>query len=687
MEHERTTTSGQTNAPEDLCVWYLEGIGDETTVPRYVVWPFPYPVGRQHAAGLWLPQKSVSKKHAEFYLCDGQLVLRDLGSTNGTFVNAERLAGETSLAAGDLVHFANVGFRVSAWRHEACRDMVAIEPLRLALELESNERRRAEEARWNAEAMWRALVDAAIDGIVVIDVAGKIHSFNRAAERLFGYSASEVRGRNVSMLMPSPIREEHNGYLERFLKTGVTRVIGAGRETVGLRKDSSTFPIHITVSEIWLADRRMFAGIIRDVSDEKVAAESLRLAKQAAEQANQAKSEFLANMSHEIRTPMSAILGYADLLLAEEGIDRAPSHRIEAFQTVQRNGEHLLQVINDILDLSKVEAGKLAFERIRCSPAELLFDVQRIVKQPAEAKNLPFHINFVGDIPETIETDPTRLRQVLVNLIGNAVKFTDSGEVALSVRVVEPTSDCPRMEFAVSDTGLGLTPEQMTRLFQPFSQADASTSRRFGGTGLGLTICKRIIEQLGGEILVDSEFGKGSTFRAIIPIGALAGIKQAPLNWNRPATSHDAPPKSEPSGDLDCNILLAEDGPDNQRLLTFVLTKAGAQVTLVENGQDAVEQVLGTNQDSPSEHNARSHFDVILMDMQMPVLDGYQATRKLRAAGCATPIIALTAHAMQGDREHCLAAGCNDYLTKPINRHALCEAIRKYLPTAQAASA
>jgi CheY-like chemotaxis protein len=376
---------------------------------------------------------------------------------------------------------------------------------------------------------------------------------------------------------------------------------------------------------------------------------------------------------------MSAILGYADLLLAEEGIDRAPAHRVEAFRTIQRNGEHLLQVINDILDLSKVEAGKFALELIRCSPGELLIDVQRIVKQPAEAKNLPFKIEFHGDMPETVETDPMRLRQVLVNLIGNAIKFTESGSVTVGVRLVEGESDNPRMEFSVVDTGIGMTPEQVGRLFQPFSQADASTSRRFGGTGLGLTICKRILDQLGGEILVESEYGKGSTFRAIVPIGRLSGVRRSPLAWQPQRTIRETWTKDEPHSGLDCRILLAEDGPDNQRLLTFVLTKAGALVTLAENGQVAVDLVLESMQQPRRRQNDRP-FDVILMDMQMPVLDGYQATRRLRAEGCTTPIIALTAHAMQGDREHCLAAGCDDYLTKPINRHTLCAAIRKYLP-------
>jgi CheY-like chemotaxis protein len=238
------------------------------------------------------------------------------------------------------------------------------------------------------------------------------------------------------------------------------------------------------------------------------------------------------------------------------------------------------------------------------------------------------------------------------------------------------------MEFAIADTGIGMTPEQVGRLFQPFSQADASTSRRFGGTGLGLTICKRILDQLGGEILVESEYGKGSVFRALVPIGRLAGVRKAPLAWQPQRTIRESWTKDEPLGGLECRILLAEDGPDNQRLLTFVLTKAGAQVTLAENGQVAVDLVLESLQ-RPRRRQSDRPFDVILMDMQMPVLDGYQATRRLRGEGCTTPIIALTAHAMQGDREHCLAAGCDDYLTKPINRHTLCAAIRKHLPLPQ----
>jgi PAS domain S-box-containing protein len=676
-------SSAGPNGPETSTVWYLEAVGDETTGGRrYVVAPLPYRVGRERGASLWLPQKSVSKFHAELDNHENQLTIRDLGSTNGTFVNADRVEGVMILERGDLVHFANVGFRVEVLSQSENADAAATtNPLQLALDLEMKERRRAEEAHWNADATWRALADTALDGVILIDAAGRIQSFNATAQRQFDYSADEVYGRNISLLMPSPHRENHDAYIANYLRTGVTKIMGDVREVMGMRKDGSTFPIQLSISEVSLAERPMFVGIVRDVSDEKVAAESLRLAKKAAEQANQAKSEFLANMSHEIRTPMAAILGYADLLLAEEGIDKAPGHRIEAFRTIQRNGEHLLQVINDILDLSKVEAGKLVLEQIRCSPVEVLLDVERMVKQRAEAKNIPLRIEFLGNTPETIETDPTKMRQVLVNLVGNAIKFTDKGAVTLSMRVVEPDSDNPKMEFAVADSGIGMTNEQISRLFQPFSQADASTSRRFGGTGLGLTICKRIIDQLGGEILVESEYGKGSVFRTIVPIGPLKDVKRSTQTL-RPLPPQKEKARPESLEGLNCRILLAEDGPDNQRLLTFLLTKAGAHVTLAENGQVAVNLVL-ESLSGPRRRRSDIHpFNVILMDMQMPVLDGYGATRQLREEGVSIPIIALTAHAMQGDRENCLAAGCDDYLTKPIDRHALCATIRRYMEQA-----
>ena len=390
----------------------------------------------------------------------------------------------------------------------------------------------------------------------------------------------------------------------------------------------------------------------------------LEIARRRAEQANQAKTEFLANMSHEIRTPMTAILGYVDVLLTEEGIETAPVERINALQTIKRNGEHLLEIINDILDLSKIEASCLAVERIRFSPSKIVSDVVALMKIRSEAKKLDFGALFASPIPETVESDPTRLRQILINLVGNALKFTENGGVQIRVRFLPNDGGEGHLEFAVADTGAGMTDEELGRLFRPFTQADASTTRKYGGTGLGLTITKRLTEMLGGTIKAESEAGKGSTFTVTIATGSLGGVRMIEPSAARETVLGKVPGPAKEGPRLDCRILLAEDGIDNQRLIAFILKKAGADVTVVENGQVAMERAFQA-------HDAGKPFDVILMDIQMPVMDGYTATSRLRAEGYRGVIIGLTAHTMSGDRDKCLAAGCDDYTTKPIDRAKL----------------
>jgi Amt family ammonium transporter len=369
-------------------------------------------------------------------------------------------------------------------------------------------------------------------------------------------------------------------------------------------------------------------------------------------------------MSHEIRTPMTAILGYADLLLSEEGIDEVRDDQRLAIEIIKRNGEHLLRVINDILDLSKVEAGKMEIQQIRCSPFKLVAEVVSLMRVRAETKRLRLETDFVGPLPETVLTDPLRLRQVLVNLVGNAIKFTERGEVRIAVRLAD-ASGHPRLRFNVTDTGIGMNEEQLGKIFQPFTQVDGSASRTRGGTGLGLCISKRLTEAMGDAIEARSTAGKGSTFSVTIDPGPLDRIRMIEnaqeASPDRSATTTAATPKEI---ELHGRVLLAEDGPDNQRLIAFLLKKAGAQVTLAENGQVAYDEALAAR--------ARGEpFDVILMDMQMPVMDGYEATRQLRAQGYAGPIIALTAHAMAEDRQKCLDAGCDNYATKPIDRQKL----------------
>ncbi len=299
----------------------------------------------------------------------------------------------------------------------------------------------------------------------------------------------------------------------------------------------------------------------------------------------------------------------------------------------------------------------------------------------ADAKGLPFNIEYIGAIPETIPSDPTRLRQILNNLIGNAIKFTEVGAVRLVVRLVDD-GDKPYLQFDVMDTGRGMTEEQKAKLFQPFMQADTSTTRKFGGTGLGLTISKRFAELLGGDItVVETEVGVGTTYRATVATGSLDGVKmlEDPLSTTVVAADADVVTEVFRSGLQGCSILLAEDGPDNQRLISFVLMKAGADVTVVENGKRALDAALAARDEG-------NPFDVILMDMQMPVMDGYEATAQLREKGYTGPIIALTAHAMQDDREKCIKAGCDEYATKPINRTNLIATIRRHLVPGEAAT-
>ena len=420
---------------------------------------------------------------------------------------------------------------------------------------------------------------------------------------------------------------------------------------------------HTDITEQRAAEQRLevyAAELLRAKDELERQAKELCVARERAEAASRSKSEFLANMSHELRTPMTAILGFADLLSEPEQPDAA---RTDCVQTIRRNGEHLLTIINDILDLSKIEAGAMTVERVPCNPGSIAADVVELMMVRATDKGIALTLECADSMPGTVCSDPVRLRQILVNLVGNALKFTEHGgvRIVMSYRPdTGPTSGVLACE--VHDTGIGMTSEQIAGLFRPFMQADTSTTRKFGGTGLGLTITRRLAQMMGGDVEVRSVTGAGSCFTATIQAERVAGVAPVPPSALKP--------KARESDFSGLRVLLAEDGPDNQRLIRHHLVKLGAEVELVADGQQALERCRARESEHP--------FDIVLMDMQMPVMDGYAATAALRRAGFARPIIALTAHAMSHDRQRCLDAGCDDYLTKPINRTAFVECLARW---------
>lgn len=508
------------------------------------------------------------------------------------------------------------------------------------------------------------IVNSSLDAILGVTHGGIIASWNPTAERLFGYSATEAIGNPISILWPSDRTDEGESLLDKARRGLIINQF----DTVRHRKDGTRVNVSITLSPCFNESGAVigFSAIVRDITARKKAEEELIRAQEAAESANRAKSEFLANMSHEIRTPMTAILGFADILLGTP----LPKDATEAAEVIKRNGAQLLKIVNDILDLSRIEFGKQGISHTACSPKQIVADVVSTMKINADAKGIFLRSEESGGVPDVIRTDPLRLQQILINLVGNAIKFTEIGGVKIVTQLDTAGDGSPKLRFDVIDTGLGLSPEDITRVFQPFSQADSSTSRRFGGTGLGLTISQRLANVLGGDIAVQSTPGKGSAFSLTIAaqtpsVGTSCGENSEPReDFGRVVRSCDLKEGTR--------ILLAEDGPDNQRLIRHILEKTGATVTVVENGELAAHH-------AQKAHESGHPFDAILMDIQMPVLDGYEATRRVRKIGCATPIIALTAHAMSDDRRKCLEAGCDDYTTKPIDWADLLRIVKKYV--------
>ncbi len=662
-------------------------------------------------------------------------------------------------------------------------------------------RNETEKAFRESESLTHAITDSAQDAIIMMDHNGLISYWNPAAQRILGYTSEEAIGRNLhTFIVPSRYYDSHHAAFPIFQNTGSGNAVGKILDLEAKRKDSTEISIQLSLSVVKMSGGWHSVGIIRDISTQKQAETDLKKAKETAETATKAKSEFLANMSHEIRTPMNAILGFSELLRKTDMSLKQQDY----VEKIVSSSEALLGIINDILDFSKIEAGKLEMEKINFNLDDVIKNIVSMISVKASEKNIELLNNITNDVPYALKGDPLRLGQVLINLTNNAVKFTENGHILLKSELAEKNADKCRIKFSVSDTGIGMTKEQMSKLFMAFSQADSSVTRRFGGTGLGLTISKHLVEMMNGKISAESEYGVGSTFsftaefelqteetdkkttdmerfkklkvlivddnemaRTILKEqlasfginaftvdsgkAAISKIEQESIikpydlvfmDWRMPdmdgietaknvyqnSTAGQQLPmiimvtafareevinkakkigidsflmkpvnqsllfdtimnafemnniesltrksKKDDKADITFGIsgvkvLLVEDNVLNQEIATAILENAGVVVELANNGKEAAEAVQKNN------------YDLILMDLQMPVMGGYEATGIIRADKKYKdlPIIAMTAHAMHGAKEECLAAGMNDYISKPINPGSLFSIIRKW---------
>jgi len=552
------------------------------------------------------------------------------------------------------------------------------------LSREVAERKKVEETLRQSREQYKTILRTTMDSFWIMDTQGRFLDVNDAYCCLIGYSREELLSMCIEDVEASEAKKQVAQHIEQIVNKGGDRF-----ETRHRCKDGRIVDVEISVNRN--AEKKQLFCFLRDITERKQAEASLRRAKEQAEQAraeiektnrdlelsteranilaeeamaaNKAKSEFLANMSHEIRTPMNGILGFAELLAQEE----LSAEQKEYVRIVRESGQNLLGLINDILDFSKIEAGKLNTQITNCSLEKLLASIDSLLRPQAREKGLEFEVLPCGELLATIKTDPARVRQCLINLVNNAIKFTDSGHIHVKVSL-EHHGDTLFVRFDVEDTGIGIPPDKQKMIFESFTQVDGSSTRKYGGAGLGLAITKRLAEILGGRILLQSQAGKGSVFSLIIPAGVEVESQNLAGENGSADQEHDAAKLS--TFRFSGRALIAEDNPSNRKLIERLLEKAGLQVTSVEDGQQAVDKATSES------------FDLMLIDIQMPKMNGYDAVRILREKKISTPIVALTACAMEGDAEKCLAAGFDEYIPKPICFEKLYSIMAKYVSPA-----
>ncbi len=505
-----------------------------------------------------------------------------------------------------------------------------------------------------SESKLNSIFASVPDAIVVANRCGTIVQCNPAVTPLFGYAVDELMGCNVKALMTTQDEDRHDGYLQNYLSTGNRRLINQPRLVQGRRRDGSPFPLRLTISETRVDSEHFFIALIQDYTSVQQAQDLLVEAKNRAEQANRMRGEFLANMSHEIRTPMNGIVGMTELALGTQDSES----RKEYLSLARDSANHLLNIINEILDFSKIEAKALELELLQLSPAQLIRDTARSLEPLAKAKGLAFEVQTDEALTALVWLDPVRMRQVLNNLIGNAIKFTAQGCVCVNAGVQTAEDGQQRLQITITDTGIGFDPARTEALFSPCTQADGSVTRSFGGTGLGLAITRSLLQLMGGDISAQGEPGQGARFEACIPLRPVAAQEQASAGAAAAAAS--AAKVTVPHR---LSVLLVEDHAINRKLAEVMLQRMGHDFVTAQDGQQALDLL------------AQRPFDVVLMDVMMPVLDGLTALRLLRereaGTGRCTSVLMVTAHAMTGDRERFLAAGADGYVSKPMSQTAL----------------
>lgn len=548
------------------------------------------------------------------------------------------------------------------------------------------ERKQAEMSLSDSQSMLSNIIDSAMDAVITADDQYRVRIFNRAAEAMFGYRAEQMIGQPLERLMPLRFRADHGRHMARFAESnsvGMRAMVGGLRGDVyALRADGSEFPIESSISNMSAGGRRVFTVVVRDLTERRRAearlielneslearveerTQELERARDQAQAANTAKSDFLANMSHEIRTPLNTVLGMVHLALLGE---LNPKQR-DYVEKIGLSGSHLLSLINDVLDFSKIEAGKLELDIADFDLSQALADLMHLMQDRALDKHLDLQLDVSTDVPRWVRGDALRFEQVLLNLVGNAIKFTEQGRIEVRIQRSQAWSTGLLLRVEVEDSGIGMSEDTQARIFRSFEQADSSTTRKFGGTGLGLAISKRLVELMGGQIGARSDIGHGSCFWFAIPLQR--SEQQSDITPLRPETGNFYANVEQAMRVLrGKRVLVADDHPFNQQVMMDMLESIGTTVCLANNGKEAIDLLR------------LEPFDAVLMDVQMPEMDGYEATRRIRAepAWAGLPILALTANASLEDREHALAAGMSDFLTKPIHPDTLYAALYHWL--------